>query len=82
MLNFDLYAIYTDKSERSGSIDELFVSFEEAMNNRMKYANWYCNKGDIWIQKISREKFSVVEKWHINDDGTIGTHYIRGKAIR
>ena len=76
MLDFDLYAIYTDKNERSGSIDELFVSFEEAMNNRMKYANWFCNKGNIWIRKISREKFSVVEEWHINDDGTICNHYV------
>ena len=75
MLNFDLYAIFTEKDERSGSIDELFVSFEEAMNNRMKYANWYCNKGNIWIQKISREKFTTVEEWHINDDGTIIRHY-------
>lgn len=79
MLDFDLYAIYTDKNECSGSIDELFVSFEEAMNNRMKYANWFCEKGDIWIKKISREKFSAVEEWHINDDGTIGTHYVLGR---
>ena len=79
MLDFDLYAIYTDKNERDGSIDELFVSFEDAMNNRMKYANWYCNKGDIWIRKISREKFSVVEEWHINDDGTISNHYVWGR---
>lgn len=75
MLNFDLYAIFTEKSERSGSIDELFVSFEEAMNNRMKYANWYCKKGNVWIQKISRERFSTIEEWKIDDDGTIISHY-------
>ena len=75
MLNFDLYAIFTEKSERSGSIDELFVSFEDAMNNRMKYANWYCKKGNVWIQKISRERFTTVEEWKINDDGTIISHY-------
>lgn len=75
MLNFDLYAIYTEKSERSGSIDELFTSFEEAMEQRMKYANWYCKKGNVWIQKISGERFSIVERWKIDDDGTIISHY-------
>lgn len=41
MLNSDLYAIYTEKSEYRGTVDELFSSFEEAMANRFKYANWW-----------------------------------------
>ena len=75
MLDFDLYAIYTSKGERNGSIDELFTSFEEAMNNRKKYANWYCKNGDVSIQKISRKRFVVLEEWYINADGTIDRHY-------
>ena len=63
------------KNERDGSIDELFTSFEEAMNNRMKYANWYCNNRNIWIKKIARESFSTIESWKINTDGTIANHY-------
>lgn len=75
MLNFDLYAIYTEKNAYDGSIDELFTSFEEAMNNRMKYSNWYCEKGNVWIKKFSRERFSSIEEWKIDDDGTIIKHY-------
>ena len=41
MLDFDLFAICTEKSEYSSSIDELYASFEEAMEHRMEYANWW-----------------------------------------
>lgn len=76
MLNFDLYAIYTDKNERNGSIDEFFTSFEEAMQNRMKYANWWCPRGNVWIKKIpAQSKYRTSEEWLINADGTIASHY-------
>lgn len=39
MLNFDLFSICTEKSEYSSSVDELYASFEEAMEHRMEYAN-------------------------------------------
>lgn len=76
MLNFDLYAIYTEKNEYNGSIDELFTSFEEAMEQRMKYANWFREKGCVWIKKFpAKEKFHTIEEWLINADGTIAKHY-------
>ena len=50
MINIDIYSINTEKSEYSSSDDEWFASFEEAVANRMKYANWYRPNGDIWIK--------------------------------
>lgn len=55
MLKFDIYAIETDNDERSRSIKELFTSFDDAMNARYKYANWFCQKemfGLIFIKQI------------------------------
>lgn len=49
MLKQDIYAIYTEDDERRGSIKELFSSFEEAMEARCKYANFFRPKGDVWI---------------------------------
>ena len=50
MLNKDIYAIFTNNDERSGSVKELYSSFDEAKADRFKYANWCCPKGDIWIE--------------------------------
>lgn len=77
MLNFDLYAIYTEKSEVTGSVDEMFASFEEAMAHRMEYANWWRPNGDVWIKKYKggKKQFVSVESWHINADGKICDHY-------
>ena len=78
MLNFDLYAIYTEKNERDGSIDELFTSFDEAIQHRMKYANWYRPHGCVWIQRIpANTRFTTAEQWLIDTDGAIISHYKR-----
>ena len=76
MLNFDLYAIYTDDNERNGSIKEFFHSFEEAKKNRFKYANWFCPKGNIWISKYKAgTTFHPCYEWHIHEDGHIMSEY-------
>ena len=77
MLKFDLYAIYTEDNEYGGSIKEFFSSFEEAMENRMNYANWWCPNGTVWIKKYpaNRKEFYASERWYINADGTIDRHY-------
>lgn len=69
MLNKDIYAIYTTYDKFRGGIEELFDSFEDAMKNRFKYANWYCDDGDVYIKlyKKGRPFFPSIE-WHIGSD--------------
>lgn len=83
MLKTDLYAIFTEKSERSGSIDEMFTSFEEAMNHRMEYANWWRPNGDVWIRKYEagKKQFIPVEEWYIDKDGNVTNHYIWSHVV-
>lgn len=71
MLNSDLYTIYTEKSEYRGTVDELFSSFEEAMANRFKYANWWRPSGDVWIYKYAAGSTGTCpsEEWHVREDG-------------
>ena len=74
MLNFDLYAIYTEDNERNGSIKEFFTSFNEAKANRFKYANWFCPKGDVWINRYDagfHESYSC----RINENGDIVSEF-------
>lgn len=72
MLNVDVYAIYTMDDERTGSIKELFFSFEEAMANRFHYANWFADSGDISIELYkANSKFRCSHTWKINPDGSI-----------
>ena len=70
MLNFDIYAIETEDDERSSSIKELFTSFEDAMKNRFKYSNWYCDDGDVYIHLYKKERpfFPSIER-HVGSDG-------------
>jgi hypothetical protein len=72
MLNFDLYAIYTDKSN---NVCEYFLSFNEAMKNRFKYANWLCKPGDVYIYCYHKDNPKSREHWHILSDGTIDKHF-------
>ena len=77
MLDFDLFAICTEKNEYSSSVDELYASFEEAMEHRMEYANWWRPYGDVWIKRYKAgETFHACEEWHIKEDGTIKSHYM------
>lgn len=72
MLNKDIYAIYTENDDRSGTTKELFFSFEEAKENRFKYGNWFRPNGDVWIDLYKAEKlFYPSHRWHILPDGTI-----------
>ena len=76
MLNKDVYAIDTDDDERRRSVKELFFSFEEAMEARYKYANWYCPRGDIWIKLFkANSPFRSSHSWHINPEGKITAEY-------
>ena len=70
MLNKDIYAIYTTSDEFRGSIQELFDSFKDAMKNRFKYSNWYCDDGDVYIKLYKKERpFIPSIEWHIGSDG-------------
>lgn len=71
----DYYAIAIETDEYHTSEVEYFETFNDAMDNRMKYANWFCPQGDIWIKRKSGKSPVVVEEWHINSDGTIYSHY-------
>lgn len=76
MVKFDYYAIYIETSERDGEIVDIFNTFEECMKERMKYANWYRPKGNIWIYHINNgNNFLPSEEWYINEDGKIQNHY-------
>ena len=76
MLEFDIYAIRTDDDERSGSVKELFTSFDDAMNARYKYANWLCPRGDVWINLYKAyHPFKCAHTWHINKEGKIINEY-------
>lgn len=76
MLNFDIYAIETEDDERSSNIKELFTSFDDAMNARYKYANWFCSKGNVWINLYKANcPFKCVCTWHINEKGEIISEY-------
>lgn len=70
MLNKDIYAIYTTSDEFKGHVRELFDSFEDAMKNRFKYSNWYCDDGDVYIHLYKKERpFSPSIEWRIGSDG-------------
>ena len=70
-----IYAIAVEEGERGGTrSQEWFDSFEDAVNSRMKYANWYRPRGSVWIQKHKGSPI-VSEEWLINPDGTIESHY-------
>ncbi len=72
MLNKDVYAIYTSDDEYSGSVKELYDSFEEAKKDRHKYANWFCPKGDVRIKLFkANAPFRCCHTWRIRPDGTI-----------
>ncbi|HAH17934.1 MAG TPA: hypothetical protein DCL29_02835 [Eubacterium sp.] len=76
MLDFDIYAIETEDDERSGSIKELFPSFEDAMNARYDYANWCCPRGDVWINLYkANHPFKRAHTWHIDKSGKIISEY-------
>lgn len=76
MLNNDIYAIYTENDECTGSIKELYYSFEEAKADRYKYANWYRSNGDVWIKLYKAENaFKCIHSWHILPNGEINSEY-------
>ena len=49
MVKFDYYAIYIETSGNNGEIVDIFSSFDDCMQKRMKYANWCRPNGNIWI---------------------------------
>lgn len=66
MLNFDLYAIETHY-ENDSEIKEYFTSFEDAVKNRFKYANFYRPNGCVNIIKFEANKrHRVTEDWCID----------------
>lgn len=74
MLNFNLYAIRTDY------IREYFLSFEDAVKGRFKYANFYRPNGCVDIIKYAKDKpRHISEEWHIdmnyNDTKQVVTEY-------
>lgn len=76
MLNFDIYAIETENDERTSSVKELFTSFDDAMNARHNYANWFCSKGNVWINLYKANyPFKCAYTWHIDENGKIISEY-------
>lgn len=76
MVKLDIYAIYVETSERGGQVVDLYNSFEECMEHRMEFANWWRPNGDIWIKHYSGGKnFCPDEDWHIGEEGNIISHY-------
>lgn len=75
MLNKDIYAIYTTCDEFRGNIQELFNSFEDAMKNRFKYSNWYCDNGDVYIHLYEKNHDFIIPSiiWHVTSDGEISS---------
>lgn len=78
MVKFDYYAIYIETSGNNGEIVDIFSSFDDCMQKRMKYANWCRPNGNIWIYHINKgNNFSPSEIWLINENGKIDSHYLR-----
>lgn len=76
MLNFDLYAIETMDDERQSSIKEFFTSFEEAKENRFKYAHWCYPKGYVAIAKYNANNSLLrSHTWYLNPEGNILEEY-------
>ena len=75
MLNTDLYSIYTTYDEYRGRDREYFYTFEEAIQSRMKYNNWWSPMGDVYIRHYDKTGAHYVEEWHIDSDGTIKTYF-------
>lgn len=77
MLDRDIYAIYTEDDEWNGSIKELYLSFDEAKNDRFKYHNWFCENGDVWIKLYkANSKFRCIHTWHILPNGSVDRDYL------
>ena len=76
MLDFELYSIYTEDDERRGSDKEYFYTYDSAYEARMKYANWFCYNGDVWIRRYDKSGRRCLERWHINKEGNITQHYL------
>lgn len=76
---FKFYAINCETGETSSIDKEYFDTFQDAMNNRFKYANWWCNSGDVWIKEYimggNNLTRKVTNEWHIGTDGRIISHY-------
>lgn len=79
MLNTQLYAINVTIDEYKSKTVEYFYSFDEAMDARMNYANWWCDNGDVYIQRIAKDGIRVIEEWHIGKDGNTINHWNWGK---
>lgn len=76
MLDFDLFSIYVTTDEYRGEDQKLFLSFEDAMAARKRYANWFCDYGDVYIRRFVGGCVSVAkETWHVCADGHIVFHY-------
>ncbi len=71
----DFYAISVEVNERNSREVEYFETFEEAKKNRMRYANWWCPNGDVWILHKNGCTLCTVESWHIDSNGTVVSHY-------
>lgn len=78
MLDFDIFAINVTIDERRRVDKEWFLSFEDAYANRMKYRNWFADKGDVYIVRYAHGDPHEVEMWSINEKGDVIGHYISG----
>lgn len=69
MLNFNLYSIYVTTSPERACDKEFFLTFDEAMAARTKYANWRKPNGDVYICQYFNGVLTPVKVWHVNEQG-------------
>ena len=76
MLDKDIYSIYTTNNEYDGSNKEFFSSFNDAMEARYKYADWFRPKGHVSIKLYkANSPFRCSHTWHISPEGKITEEY-------
>ena len=69
-----VYAIQTAKSEYSSSYDELFDTFEDAIDASLNSADWFSTRGTCTIDKIligCGDLYEVEERWRLYEGKVI-----------
>ena len=64
-----VYAIKTEKDEYRASYDELFDTFDDAIEASTNYADWYTSNGTCTIDKLligCGPLYRVEERWRLH----------------
>lgn len=76
---FEFYGIYVYDGNDvfSGSIKEIFATFEEAKRNTYKYSHYGHEKGDVLIRRYKlNNTFSArpCHEWHIKNNKIVSEY--------